>query len=112
MLMGTALTIYKNEEEHDKDRDGNMQNQPRMHPQNIQHPQLQNTQCTKPQNIQQSFDIPDRYAEHIHLRKEWEDKIERLNKKYNFDYYPSSESESDSDIKPDYRYEHKYETLI
>ena len=64
-------------------------------PQTLQHPQ--------PQNTQQSFDIPNRYAEQIKLRKELEERIERLNEKYNLDYYSSSESDSDSDPKPDYR---------
>ena len=48
----------------------------------------------------------------IRLQKEWEEKIERLNKKYNLDYYSSLESDSDSVQEQDYRYEHKYETLI
>ena len=87
-----------------------MQNQPRMCPQNNQWPQPQTLQHPQSQNNQQSFDIPDRYAEQIKLRKEWEERIERLNKKYNLDYYSSSES--DSDPEPDYRYKHKYETLI
>ena len=38
-----------------------------------QHPQ-QNSQHPQPQNNQQSFDVPDIYAEQIHLRKEWEEK--------------------------------------
>ena len=49
---GLHCPICKNEEEHKEDWDGNMQNQPRMPSQNIQHPQ--------PQNSQQSFDIPNR----------------------------------------------------
>ena len=105
-----------------------MQNQPRMHPQNTQCPQPQTLQCPQPQNnqhpetqnfqhsplqnSQQSFDVPDRYAKQIKLQNEWEERIERLNEKYNLDYYSSSESDSDSDPEPDYRYQHKYETLI
>ena len=73
---------------------------------------MKNFQCPQPQNSQQSFDIPDRYAEQIRLQKEWEERIKRLNEKYNLDYYSSSESDSDSDQELDYRYEHKYETLI
>ena len=40
-------------------------------------PQPQNTQCPQPQNNQhsQSFDIPDRYAEQIRLRREWEEEL-------------------------------------
>ena len=37
--------------------------------------------------------------------------MERLNAKYNLDHFSSSELDSDSD-EEDYRYEHKYETLI
>ena len=76
--------------------------------------QSQNTQCPKPQNNwhSQSFDVPDRYAEQIRLRREWEERTECLNKKYNLDYYSSSESDSNSDPEPDHRYEHKYETHI
>ena len=82
-----------------------MQNQPQMCPQNLQHPQPQNIQYPEMQNFQhpqlqnsqQSFDIMDRYAKQIRLWKEWEEKIKRLNEKYNLDYYSTSESESDSD---------------
>ena len=71
-------------------------------------PQPQNIQLPQPQNTQhpQRFDVPDRYSEQIRLRREWEEKMECLNEKYNLDYYSSSES--DSDFEP----EHKYETLI
>ena len=54
----------------------------------------------------QTYDVPDRYSEQIRLRREWDEKMECLNAKYNLDYYSSSES--DSDFEP----EHKYETLI
>ena len=75
--------ICKNEEEQEEDWDGDVQNQPRMCPQNLwnpqpqnsQHPESQNSQNPQPQNTQQSFEIPDRYAEQIHLRKEWEEKL-------------------------------------
>ena len=52
---------------------------------NFQHPQAQNLQ--QPQNFHhsQSFYIPDHYAEQIHLRKEWDEKMERLNDKYSQD---------------------------
>ena len=59
-----------------------------------------------------SFDILDRYSEQTRLQKEREEKIERLNGKYNLDYYSSLESDSNADQEQDYRYEHKYETLI
>ena len=60
---GPHCPICKNEEEHKEDRDGNKQKeQPRMCPQNTQHPQ--------------SFDVPVRYSEQFQLRREWEEKIE------------------------------------
>ena len=68
----------------------------------------QNFQCTKTQ----SFNVPDRYAEQIHLRREWEDKMERLNEKYGLDYFSDSQLDSESDEGKNYRYEHKYEMLI
>ena len=49
--------ICKNEEEHrEEDWDGSLQNQPRMHPQNLQaqttqNPQPQNFQCPQPQTL-------------------------------------------------------------
>ena len=79
-------------------------------PQDIQHSQLQGFQCPQPQNFQHSwsqfFDIPDQYAEQIGQRREWEEKMEKLNDKYGPDYYSSSESESDWEKEP------KYETLV
>ena len=66
----------------------------------------------QPQNSQQSFNVQDRYAEQIKLRREWEERIKQLTEKYKLDYYSRSESGSDSEPEPDYRYEHKYETLI
>ena len=101
--MGTTLPICKNEEEHEKDWDGNRQiEQPRMCPQNTQHPQPQNAQHP------QSFDVPARYSEQIRLRRECEERIECLNEKYNLDYYSSLESDFNSELE----LEHKYETLI
>ena len=116
---GSNCPICENIEE---DWDGDMQNQ--QHPQqNIPHtqtlgaqqPPQKNFQCHQAQNLQppqtfqhsQSFDIPDHYAEQICLRKEWDEKMERLSEKYGLDYYLSSESESDWDEE-----EPKYETLI
>ena len=92
---GPHCPICKKEEEDsvegwnsDRQRD-----QPRNHnPQNAPH-------C-------QTYDVPDRYSEQIMLRREWDEKMECLNEKYGLDYY--SNFESDSDFKP----EHKYETLI
>ena len=48
-----------------------------------------------PQNFQciqtQSFDVLDRYVEQICLRREWEEKIEKLNEKHGLDYFSDSE---------------------
>ena len=60
----------------------------------------------------QSFDVPHRYAEQIHLRREWEEKMEKLNEKYGLDYFLDSELDSETDEGETYSYEHKYETLI
>ena len=43
-----------------------------------------------------SFKIMDSYAEQIHLRREWEEKMERLNEKYGLDYLSDSELDSES----------------
>ena len=51
-----------------------------------------------------SYDIPDRFSQKYKLEKEWNERMEHLNDKYNLHYYSSSELESES--------EHKYETLI
>ena len=60
----------------------------------------------------QSFDISDRYAEQIWLRREWEKKMERLHEKYNLDCFLSSELDSESDEGENYRFQHHYKTLI
>ena len=60
----------------------------------------------------QPFNISDRYMEQIHLRKEWEKKMERLNEKYNLNCFSSSELDSESDEGENYRFQHHYETLI
>ena len=81
---------------------------------------VQNSQCTQdykaPHNPQPtqtlSFNVPDQYVEQIQLRREWEEKTERLNKKYRLDFFSDSELDSESDEGKNYRYEHKYETLI
>ena len=110
---GLHCPICKNEEEHEEDWDSDIQReQPRMCPQNTQCPQVQDIQFPQPQNTQhpQLFDVPDRCSEQTQLRREWEEKIEWFNEKYNLDYYFSSES--DSKPEPEHRYEHKYETCI
>ena len=93
---------------------------PAQHPQlqNVQQdthcPQLQNFQHPQPQqqDTEKSFDIPDRYAEQIKFRREWEEKIERLNEKYSLNCFSSSELDSETDSESEYWYNHKYETHI
>ena len=87
--------------------------------QNLRETQAQNPQFTQdswvPQNQSTqtpSFDVPDQYAEQIHLRREWEEKMEWLNKKYRLDYFSDSELDSESDEGENYQYEHKYKTPI
>ena len=84
----------KEEEEGTEDWNGDRQeSQQRNHyPQNPQHPQ--------------TYDIPDRFSQQIKLEKEWNEKVEHLNEKYNLGCYSSSEFDSDFEL------EHKYETLI
>ena len=38
--------------------------------------------------------------------------MEKLNEKYGLDYFSDSELDSESDEGENYRYEHKYKTLI
>ena len=73
----------KEEEEGTEDWNSDrLENQQRNHySQNPQHPQ--------------TFDVPDQYLEQIRLRREWEEKMECLNKIYNLGYYSISESNSD-----------------
>ena len=56
--------------------------------------------------------MPDWYTEQMHLRKEWEKKMEQLNDKYRLDCFSDSELDFESDEGENYKYEHKYETLI
>ena len=89
------------------------QNSQQLQMPGFQCPQTQNYQ--KPQNFQcsqsQTFDIPERNSNQIRLHRELEEKMERLNK-YSLDCFSDSELDSKSDVGKDYRYEHKYETLI
>ena len=119
---GPNCPICKNAEE---DWDGKHQKQFQQTNKNIQtqdtqQKNTQNPQCTQdyqksqnPQPIQtQSFDVLDRYTEQIHLRREWEEKMERLNEKYGLNDFSDSELDSELDEGKNYWYEHNYETLI
>ena len=99
MYMGPHCSICKKEEDAEDwngDRQETECQQRNYYPQNLQH--------------LQSYDIPDRYSQQINLQKEWNEKMEHLNEKYNLDYYSSSKS--DSDFEFDFEPEYKYETLI
>ena len=52
------------------------------------------------------YDIHDRFSQQNKLEKQWNERMECLNKKYNSDYYSSSKFDSH------YGSEHKFETLI
>ena len=65
----------------------------------------QRNHCPQSPQCPQAYDIPDR-SQQFMLEKEWNEKMEHLNSKYNLDCYSSSKS--DSDFEP----EHKYETLV
>ena len=88
---GLHCPICKKEEKEGAE-DWNGDQQRSHHPRNPQHPQ--------------TYDIPDQYSEQIRLSREWDEKMECLNDKYNLDYYSSSESNSNFGL------EHKYEILI
>ena len=45
-------------------------------------------------------------------KQQWEAEMERLNSKYNLDYFSDSVLDSESDEGEQYQYEHSYETLI
>ena len=50
--------------------------------------------------------------EQIKLKREWEEKIEGLNEKYNLDSFSSSELDSETDSNSEYWNNYKNETLI
>ena len=72
----------------------------------------QSMKQTTPQDPQptqtQSFNVPDKYVDPIHSRREWEKKMESLNEKYNLDCFSSSELDSESDEGEDYRFQQHY----
>ena len=48
----------------------------------------------------------------IKMRQQWEAEMERLNSKYNLDFFSDSELDSESGEGKQYQYEHGYKTLI
>ena len=53
-----------------------------------------------------AHDFPDRFSQQNNLEKQWNERTECPNEKYNLDYFSSSESDYD------FESEHKHETLI
>ena len=51
--------------------------------------------CLQNNQHPQSYNAPDCYEENIRLKREWEEKMERLNEKCGLNYYSRSGSESD-----------------
>ena len=85
---GPCCPICKNEEEHKEDWDGNNQReQPRMHPKDPALPAAKCSAIPAPECIASpvtTYTAPPA-TEQIKLRKEWEERIERLNEKiYNY----------------------------
>ena len=54
----------------------------------------------------------DQYPGQSKIHKQWEVEMERLNAKYNLDCFSDSELNSVSDEGEQYKYKHRYETLI
>ena len=70
--MGTTLPhLQKGEEEGTEDWNGD-----------IQESQQRNYYPPNPQHLH-TYDIPDRYSQQVKLWKEWNEKMEHLNEKYN-----------------------------
>ena len=66
-------------------------------------PKVQKQQTKRPNTLNLNM---------IKARQQWEAEMERLNEKYNFDCFSSSELDSESDEGEQYHYEHDYERLI
>ena len=52
------------------------------------------------------------YPSQSKICKQWEAEMERLNAKYNLDFFSDSELNSESNEGEQYKYEPRYETLI
>ena len=68
----------------------------------------------RPQNFQKfKQETSDgQYPSQSKICKQWEAEMERLNAKYNLDCFSDSELDSESNVGEQYKYEHRYETLI
>ena len=115
---GLNCPFCKNQDKEDWDGKHQNQLQQKTAPQpEIQRPQArcpQTLNYQKPQNSQKSNQETqiDRYLSQAKIPKQWEVGMERLNTKYNLDYFSGSELDLESDEGDEYKYEHGYETLI
>ena len=71
-------------------------------------PKLQNPKVRQPKTLS----LNDKYPSQAKAKQQWEEEMERLNEKYNLNYFLSSELDLESDEGEQYHYEHGYETLI
>ena len=114
---GSNCPFCKNQEE---DWDGN-------HPKELQQItplqqeiQMSQGRCSQPLNYQkpQNSQKPnqktqtDQYPNQTKFHKQWEAEIKKLNAKYNLHCFLDSELDLESDEGEQYKYEHRYETLI
>ena len=117
---GSNCPFCKNQEKEEEDWDGNCQKQLQQKTPPQQEIQIPQARCPKtlnyqrPQNSQKPNQetLIDQYASQSKIRKQWEAEMERLNAKYNLDCFSDSELNSESDEGEQYKYEHRYETLI
>ena len=113
---GLNCPFCKNQEKEEKDWDGNHQKQ--LQQKTLPHPDIQIPQERCPQTLNyqrpQNSQKPsqDQYLSQSNICKQWEPEMERLNAKYNLDYFSDSKLNSESDEREQYKYEHGYETLI
>ena len=115
---GPNCLFCKNQEK--EDWDGKHQNQlqqktpplPEVQRPQARYPRTLNYQ--KPQDTQKSNqETPiDKYPSQTKIHKQWEADMEKLNSKCNLDCFSDSELDLESDEGEQYKYEHRYETLI
>ena len=66
-------------------------------------PKLQKPKARRPKTLNQNM---------TKAKQQWEAEMERLNSKYNLNYFSDSELDSESDKGEQYHYKQGYETLI
>ena len=100
--------------------DGNHQKQLQQKTPPQQEIQIPHARCPQTLNYQrpQNTQMPnqetqiDQYPSQTKFHKQRVAEMEKLNAKYNLDCFSESELDSESDEGEQYKYEHKYETLI